>query len=247
VRGPATFGAVSPFDALFAVQEQDSATDRLVRQREALPERPELGAVEGELAVAEAELLATRGRRDDVAARERRLGDEAESTEQRAREVEKRLYSGEVSSPRELQAMQTDVEQLRRRCRDIEDRQLVAMEEREAVDADVAVIQARFDALEQRATVLRDAIADQERRIDTELGEAAARRRDAAAPLDAKLLREYERCREQARGIGIARLVGLTCQGCHLTIPSTEAERIRKQPPDAVAHCDNCGCILVAS
>jgi predicted nucleic acid-binding Zn-ribbon protein len=62
-----------------------------------------------------------------------------------------------------------------------------------------------------------------------------------------RVLREYERCRERARGTGIARLVGLTCQGCHLTIPSTEAERIRKQPPDVLSYCDNCGCILVAS
>ena len=56
----------------------------------------------------------------------------------------------------------------------------------------------------------------------------------------------YERCRRNAPGgVGAARLVGLTCQGCHLTIPSTEAERIRKSAEGTVAHCDNCGCILI--
>ena len=44
----------------------------------------------------------------------------------------------------------------------------------------------------------------------------------------------------------MARLVGNTCQGCRLTIPATEVDRIRKAGPDGdVAHCDNCGAILV--
>jgi predicted nucleic acid-binding Zn-ribbon protein len=45
--------------------------------------------------------------------------------------------------------------------------------------------------------------------------------------------------------MGAAQLNGTTCQGCHLSIPSVEAERIRKSPAGTVAHCDNCGCILV--
>ncbi len=246
-RRAATFGPVSALEALFAVQEEDSVTDRLRRRRETLPERAELEVLEGEIAVADAELAAVRGRCDEVTARERRLGDEAASTEERARAMEARLYSGEVTSPRELQAMQADVEQLRRHCREVEDRQLAAMEEREAVESEAAVIEGRAGGLARRAAVLREAIAAEEASIDAALGEAAARRRAAAEPIGEKLLREYERCREQARGTGIARLVGLTCQGCHLTIPSTEAERIRTQPPDAVSHCDNCGCILVGS
>ena len=49
----------------------------------------------------------------------------------------------------------------------------------------------------------------------------------------------------RAQGVGVARLVGGTCQGCHLSIPSTEVERIRKSPEGSVQFCDNCGCILV--
>jgi hypothetical protein len=45
--------------------------------------------------------------------------------------------------------------------------------------------------------------------------------------------------------VGAARLVGTTCQGCHLTIPATEVDRIRKAPKGTVEYCDNCGAILV--
>jgi len=56
----------------------------------------------------------------------------------------------------------------------------------------------------------------------------------------------YERCRANSPSkAGAARLVGHTCQGCHLTIPATEVDALRKAPPGTIAHCDNCGAILV--
>ena len=48
------------------------------------------------------------------------------------------MYSGEISSPRELQAMQADVEQLRRHQRGVENRELELMEAREPLDATLA-------------------------------------------------------------------------------------------------------------
>jgi predicted nucleic acid-binding Zn-ribbon protein len=49
----------------------------------------------------------------------------------------------------------------------------------------------------------------------------------------------------QSKGQGAARLVGNTCQSCHLTIPATEVDRIRHAPDGIVAYCDNCGAILI--
>ena len=46
-------------------------------------------------------------------------------------------------------------------------------------------------------------------------------------------------------GVGAARLVGPSCTGCHLTLPAQELDRIRREPPDALVFCDQCGRILV--
>ena len=69
-------------------------------------------------------------RGDRRAAREQRFDDEARLLSDQSMSAEARLYGGEVTSPRELQALQADIEQLKRRQRTIEDRQLAAMEER---------------------------------------------------------------------------------------------------------------------
>jgi hypothetical protein len=45
--------------------------------------------------------------------------------------------------------------------------------------------------------------------------------------------------------VGAARLVGDRCDGCHLTLPSVEVERIRHLSADQFAICTQCDRILV--
>jgi len=143
-----------------------------------------------------------------------------------------------------LQSMQADVEQLRRHQRGLENRELELMETREQLDAGVAELEAQHGALAGELDRLRRTLGDAEAVIDGEAKVELAARASVAAGIADALVSEYERCRVQARGIGVARLVGNTCQGCHLSIPATEVERIKKAG-GAVEHCDNCGCILV--
>src|SRR5204862_2581048 len=106
----------------------------------------------------------------------------------------------------------------------------------------------RVSAAEAEAASARAAVAAQESVIDAEMAHETDARKAVGAGIPANLLALYDRCRAAARGVGVARLVGNTCQGCRLTIPSTEVNRIRKAGPDGdVSHCDNCGAILVPS
>lgn len=230
---------------LLEVQEHDTATDRLRHRRATLPERAELAQREAEGEGLDRRLADLRERRDVYLREEERLEGEARALEDREREVDRRMYSGEVSSPRELQAMQADVDQLRRHRRMVEDRELEAMEAREALDREVAGVEAERATVQAELDRLGASLADQEAAIDAELAVELEARDKLASDIAADLLALYERCRERARGVGVARLVGSTCQGCHLSIPATEVDRIRRAPPDTVAHCDNCGCILV--
>jgi predicted nucleic acid-binding Zn-ribbon protein len=232
-------------DTLLELQARDTAIDRLRHRRETIPELAALDAVRTDLAAHEKRLADAAERRDEVVGEERRFDDEAGSLETKAAEVERTMYSGEVTSPRELQILQADVDQLRRHRRSLEDRELDVMERREALDAEVRELETRARELQADAAQLESVLSTAEAEIDEELAGERAARDELAATVDAALLDDYERCRERARGVGAARLNGTTCQGCHLSIPSVEAERIRKNPPGTVAHCDNCGCILV--
>jgi predicted nucleic acid-binding Zn-ribbon protein len=232
-------------DTLLELQDRDTSIDRLRHRRDTLPERAALESVRTELTALRTQLDEATAQRDEVVREERRFDDEARSLEEKAADVERRMYSGEVTSPRELQTMQADVEQLRRHQGGLEDRELATMERREQLDERVGTLEARAGELGSEESRLAAALTELEGEIDEELGGERAARDQIAATVDADLLEDYEDCRQRARGMGAARLIGNTCQGCHLAIPSVEAERIRKSPPGTIAHCDNCGCILV--
>jgi predicted nucleic acid-binding Zn-ribbon protein len=232
-------------DTLLELQTRDTAIDRLRHRRDTLPERAALESVQADLAVLRQQLAEATARREEVVREEQRFDDEARSLEEKAAEVERRMYSGEVTSPRELQALQADVDQLRRHRGGLEDRELDVMERRESLDTEVSGLDGRAGELEAEAERLAGALGEVEGEIDGEVAVERSARDEIAATVDDGLLADYEQCRHRARGMGAARLNGNTCQGCHLSIPSVEAERIRKSPAGTVAHCDNCGCILV--
>jgi hypothetical protein len=210
-----------------------------------MPERAELEARAAALRRAESERADVAERHRVVHAEERRIDDEAQAVGGRAEEMNKRLYSGSIASPRELQAMQADIDMLLRRRSDLEDEELDVMEKREALDADLAKLEAEIGTLQATVSSLRATISETEAEIDDEIARETAARADLAKPIAETLLRDYERRRARNRGAGAARLVGTTCQACHLTIPSTEAEQIRRGAGNVVSYCDNCSAILV--
>jgi len=237
--------SIDELEALLLVQERDIALDQLRHRRDAMPERAELTASATDLRDREAERAEVGERHRVVLAEERRIDDEAQTVGERADEVNKRLYSGTISSPRELQAMQADIDMLHRRRSDLEDEELEVMEQRETLDQELAALDATIASLQEKVATLRARIAESEIEIDDEIARETSARADLAKPITESLLRDYERRRAQNRGAGAARLVGTTCQACHLTIPSTEAEQIRRGAGSVVTYCDNCSAILV--
>jgi hypothetical protein len=232
-------------EALLVVQEHDIARDRLRHRRAALPERAELESVTAQLRATEAEAGTVRSERDRVLVDERRLDDEARSIGAHAEDADKRLYSGTLASPRELQALQADIDMLRKQRSQIEDRELEVMEARETLDTQLASLDERAAELGAEIVRLQAIIAASEQEIDAELTEEDGAWNAAAAKVPEGVLADYQRRRTQNRGAGAARLTGTTCGACHLSIPSTEAERIRRAAGAEVAYCDNCGAILV--
>lgn len=232
-------------ETLLAVQESDTAIDRLVHRRASLPERADLAAAQARVADVDRRSAEVQARRDEIEARQDRLEQEMGRTEARIVEVEKRLYSGSVSASRELQAMSDEVESLKARRSSLEDDVLAAMEEAEPVDAELAVLASEREGTVAEIDRLEAAIARAEVAIDAELAERRAQRAEEVVVVPGELLATYEKLRAKLGGVGAARLVGASCTGCHLTLPATELDRIKREPPDALMFCDQCGRILV--
>src|SRR4051794_37855324 len=101
--------SISELEGLLLVQASDIKLDQLRHRRATLPERTELETAGREWRSQDARRVEVQTDRDKVHAEERRLDDESSALGERAGEVDKKMYSGTVTSPRELQAMQADI------------------------------------------------------------------------------------------------------------------------------------------
>jgi predicted nucleic acid-binding Zn-ribbon protein len=235
---------MSRWDALLSVQEHDTAIDQLVHRRAHLESREQLAVVMGELDQLEAVAAEVEARRHDLARSQQRLEDEITTLTDKAAQHDKTLYSGTIGNPRELQALQDEIAALKRRISQLEDQELELMEQIEPLDAELATAATRRTELDGRAAGLRAQIAEEEVSIEAELDRVRTERASIADGVDPALLGEYEELRPHSGGIAIARLVGGSCGGCHLSLSAVEVDRIKKLPPDAPAHCDECGRLL---
>lgn len=231
--------------ALLDLQDADTRSDQLNHRKRNLPERSALADIERRIAEAQAVLSEASRQRDQVATKQSEFEAELESTETRADSVSRRLYSGEVSASRELQAMAADVDLLKERASQLEDSILEVLEKLEPLDRQVAEIEARLSTLQaERERAVSD-LSSAESVVDSELDGVAAEREQIVPRVPDQLLRVYDQLRARLGGVAVARLVGNRCDGCHLTLPATELDRIRHLPPGEMVACDQCGRILV--
>ena len=232
------------WDDLLAVQEHDTSIDQLLHRRAHLPSRAELDAVMGELAGLEASAAELETTRHGFGRDQQRLEDEISSLNERANQHDKLLYSGTIGNPRELQSLQDEIASLKRRISQLEDQELEVMEQLEPLDAQLATLAASRAALDERGSALRAQIAEEEVAIAADLERVRGEREELARTVDAALLAEYDDLRKRSGGIAIARLVGGSCGGCHLSLSAVDVDRIKKLSPDAPAHCEECGRLL---
>lgn len=235
---------MSRWDALLALQEHDTTIDQLTHKRRTLPERGELEATMAELAKLEKRAGEVEASRHELGRAQQRLEDEITLVSDRATQHDKTLYSGTISNPRELQAMQDEIGSLKRRISQLEDQELEVMEQIEPLDADLARLAEERSRMDGKGTDLRARIAEAEVEIDGQLETVRAERDDLVTQVEPELLEEYDQLRTHAGGIAIARLVGSSCGGCHLGLSAMEIDRIKRLPAEALVHCEECGRLL---
>lgn len=232
-------------DQLLLVQERDAVIDVLVHRRESHPARAQLVASAASLAAIDNQIAGARAARDDVAARQAALEADATTAATRAAEIDKRLYSGSVSATRDLLSMAEEIKHLKARQAELEEHAIEAMEELEPLTDELERLEAERARLEEQRLAIAGELAVAEAEIDAELERERAARSELAAEIPADLLQTYDRLRQRSAGVGAARLVGGSCTGCHLSLPSAEVERLKRMPPDELVFCDQCSRILV--
>jgi uncharacterized protein len=229
---------------LLELADLDAELGRLEHRRRGLPEIAEYQRIETRYGELRDELTALEAQESDLKREQAKAEGDVEQVRARVARDRSRLDAGQVSSPRELENLQSEIVSLGRRQSDLEEIVLDVMERREEADRHRGALAAEQGELaEQRADVgaRRDTALTE---IGEQVDRAAGLRAGVAAGVPAGLLELYDKLRAQ-HGVGAAMLRGGRCEGCHLSLNAVDLAAYRAAAPDEVLRCEECGRILV--
>lgn len=229
---------------LLDLQEIDTTLDRLNHRRRTLPEIEEITRLEERAAELRDLVITAETEVSDVEREQTKAEQDVDQVRARAERDRKRLDAGQVSSPKELENLQSEIESLGRRQSELEDGVLEIMERREAAEA------RRDERAAERDRILGELGGLTEKRdaaqggIDAELAEVGGRRAELAKEIPEDLQALYDRLRGQY-GTGAAALKAGRCEGCKLALSTVDLNEIRNSSDDEVTRCPECRRILV--
>jgi len=229
---------------LLDLQRVDSGVDRLNQRKADLPEQRELDDLNEQrsvLAVTHAEAQASL---DAVAREQTKLETEITQIDEKVAHEQGRLYSGELSNPKELSNIQAELDALRRRKAHLEDQELEVMERREGVEKEHGDL---FGALSDLDAKIADAAARRDAasvEIENELTRLTGERAQIVPTLHPDVLALYEDIRERRGGVAVGLLENGTCRACGLPLSPMQRDEIRRGD-EPIIRCENCRRLLV--
>ena len=179
---------------------------------------------------------------DRLRTEQRSLEQNQADLEQKIRKMEKRLYSGEVTSPRELEDGQRDVGQHQHQKAALEDRLLEIMVALESATAALDKAQTGVSTLAADWETQQAALRTEQARLKARLPGELARQAAARQGIPAELLRTYDTLRPRRGGRAVAELDGDECSACLVAVPPSKLEAARFS--DELVYCGNCGRLL---
>jgi hypothetical protein len=227
---------------LLDLQDVDLQIDRLLHRRQSLPELDGYREADARLQALTADRDAAADVLRQTALESDKTSGELDLAQQRLATEENRLYAGGLSA-RDADYMRREVEMLRRKKSEMEDRLLELMEAREQQEAALRVLESAVEVLAAEKGGFEGVIAEAWREIDAELARREASKADIVPLVEEGLLALYEDLRPlKDGGVAVARLVEGVCGACHLTLTAAEQLEVKATDPPRCLHCR---CILV--
>jgi|SRR5690606_36982668 len=224
--------------ALYELQQRDRQLTSLERKLQLIPKR--LRELDDDINKLE-EMLRAEGRKcEDTRAFQR--AQELQLAEEEELLRNSRAKMQQVKNPRELTALQREVEQTRRmataRGEEIEKiKQAV-----EDAQKRIASVEESLVALKGQASSEKERLRGQQGKLELRIGELREGRADLTRRIDRGLLRTYDRIRERVGGIAFVAASEGRCMACKMHVPHQVYTQLRKG--DDIPSCESCGRFL---
>jgi uncharacterized protein len=227
---------------LLEVQNLDLQIDRLLENRQSLPELDVYKTVHSRLQELEAKRDASATTLKELELQLDKSEGEFQILETKLNEHETRLFAGGMSA-RETEYMRLEVQGLRGQREAMEERVLQMLEDIDPARDEMKSLETEIEAADGEKTVLEASIKEQWKKIDGELARKEDRKKEAVRPIDDELMELYEKLRRIKEGVAVASYDHNVCGGCHMAFSPAEQEEAFSSDLPRCVHCRR---ILVA-
>lgn len=157
--------------------------------------------------------------------------------------LDERMYGGSLRNPKEVEALQHEINTLREQVKRIEDDELLPLmlsleENQEWLNRAMPVLA----KMEQERSVLVSDLTKERSQLEARLSDLQSRRQDMAATFTSAALAQYDALRRANQGQAIAKVERGLCTGCRVMLPARELSRIRTTQD--IVQCNSCSRIL---
>ena len=226
--------------ALLKMHEIDSLYDKIRRRilllNKAAEGSTELETLREEVDSIDQELQGTRTEQQDLEL-------ESRSLTERIRESESNLMSGELSNPRELEALQSSIDSMKEHRTDLENRSVERLVMVDSLQATLENKQNNLVRVEEEWTNRKTALETEIEQRKKEYLYLKRAREQVAEMLSQENLEMYEHLRRRKNGVAVALLEDEICGACHTQVAVGILNNIRYS--DELLSCPSCGRILL--
>ena len=225
--------------ALVQVQELDLKIDQLKTQKSNLP--LELKALDDSTRKLSLTAESKKAAMVEMEKANRQSTAAQELNQDRIQRAEAKIAAS-VTSPRDLQAAQREMDQLKKVSETLNTQKAKTQLDFESAKKAFEGVQAEIDKIKDQRASQEAEISARENKIDGNLAELMNARKGAIDGIGAPLLTWYDRVRGARAGIGIAPAVSGSCRGCNRMVPPQMYNELQKYKEQI--SCPTCHRIL---
>ena len=154
--------------------------------------------------------------------------------------AEEKLYGGRISNPKELTSLQHEVDGLKARRNQLEDELLEIMDQVEVATLSVATLSNELKTMETEWDSQQQRLSAEMEQMKTTLSDLEHKWELLSARFDSQAVELYQKLKKQ-KGEAVAKVEQGVCQGCRISLTTTEMQRARS---GSLVQCSSCGRIL---
>ena len=227
---------------LYELQELDWGIDRcqarLTSVEEQIEDDSELVRVRGEIEERQSAVRQLRQKQNAQTL-------ELQAIEDRVKVLDGRLYGGSVKSPREMESGFNELQIAKQQEQQTEDQLFALMVELEEAEKGEASSSKELARMEEGRGELLVTLGEEKVTLLKQLEGLMKDRDEMVSHADPEHLVRYEKVRQARQGYAVARVERGMCQGCRLTLPTHEMQRLRSGSEPI--QCNSCARILYLS